>query len=892
MTSTTVRGESPPAATAETAAGATGAGAGATGVGGGATDRPMTHRQVMQGLVGLLLALLVAMLSSTIVSNALPRITADLNGSQGQYAWVVSAMLLTSTATTPLWGKLSDLVSKKLLYQVAIVIFTLGSVLGGFSQSMGMLIGFRAVQGIGMGGLQALAQVVLAAMVPPAERGRYTGYIGATFALATVAGPLLGGFIVDSPLGWRWCFWITVPIAVIAFLVLGRVLKLPVVKRDVKVDWFGALFLVGGVSALLIWVSMAGNQFAWWSQETAWLVAGGVVAVLIALVIETRVREPIVPLGMFRNRTTSAATIGMVAVGTAMFGGTVFLSQYFQLSRGFSPTGAGLMTLPMVFGMFVSTTVSGQIIARVTGRIKPFLVSGAAVMIVAMYLLSTMDSETDLVLVGCYLALMGIGVGMLMQNLVLAVQNATSSRDMGSVTSVVTFFRTLGGSAGVSVLGAVLATRLTGYIQDRLAALGVPAGAASGAGGGSSTLDVGSLPEPVKTIVQASYGDAIGDLFFISACIAVVTFIAVLFIKEVPLRTTIHTEDEWEATPVAAQEAAGAHADTTAREPGVAREEGVAREAGVVASARAAEQPTAVLAAVGESTGSDGIGPRLHADPVHTAAATNGAGVGPAAAVGAHDDAGGLFVHGTVRDAAGGAVTGVVLTLTDANGRQAERGRSDEHGQFQLPVAGGGTYVLIASGGNYQPSASMVVVGDRPVRHDVQLSGAAELSGTVHDGHRGVAGAVVVLTDVRGEVVASGATGPDGRYAIGELVGGTYALTATAPGCRPVAAQVALGDGERAEHDVALQSGSQMSGVVRSAVLGVAIPDARVTLLDGSGAVVAAARTDVDGRYGFTDLPEGEYTMITTGFPPVAGSLQLHGEQVEHDVDLGHPEGQ
>ncbi len=879
MTSTTVREESPPDASAEPAAGAPGAG-------GGEADRPMTHRQVLQGLVGLLLALLVAMLSSTIVSNALPRITADLNGSQGQYAWVVSAMLLTSTATTPLWGKLSDLVSKKLLYQVAIVIFTLGSVLGGFSQSMGMLIGFRAVQGIGMGGLQALAQVVLAAMVPPAERGRYTGYIGATFALATVAGPLLGGFIVDSPLGWRWCFWITVPIAVVAFIVLGKVLKLPVVKRDVKVDWFGALFLVGGVSALLIWVSMAGNQFAWWSQHTAWLVAGGLVAILIALVIETRVREPIVPLGMFRNRTISAATIGMVAVGTAMFGGTVFLSQYFQLSRGFSPTGAGLMTLPMVFGMFVSTTASGQIIARVTGRIKPFLVSGAAVMIVAMYLLSTMDHETHLVLVGCYLALMGIGVGMLMQNLVLAVQNATSSRNMGSVTSVVTFFRTLGGSAGVSVLGAVLATRLTGYIQDRMAALGVPADAASGAGGGSSTLDVGSLPEPVKTVVQASYGDAIGDLFFISACIAVITFIAVLFIKEVPLRTTIHTEDEGEATPVAAQETAGAHADTTAREAGAAR------VAGGAASAQAADQPTAVMAAVGQDTGSDGNGSRRYADPVRTAAATNGAGVGSAAALGAHNDTGGLFVHGAVRDAAGGAVAGVVLTLTDANGRQAERGRSDEHGQFQLPVAGGGTYVLIASGGNYQPSASMVVVGDRPVRHDVQLSGAAELSGIVHNGYRGVAGAVVVLTDVRGEVVASSATGPDGRYAIGELVGGTYALTATAPACRPVAAQVALSDGERAEHDVALQSGSQMSGVVRSAALGVAIPDARVTLLDGSGAVVAAATTDVDGRYGFTDLPEGDYTVITTGFPPVAGSLQLHGEQVEHDVDLGYPEGQ
>ena len=426
---------------------------------------PMTHRQILEAMSGLMLALLVAILSSTIVSNALPRILADLGGSQSQYTWVVTAMLLTSTASTPIWGKLSDLFSKKLLYQIAITVFTLGSVLGGFAQSMPMLIGFRAVQGIGMGGLQALIQVVIAAMVSPRERGRYSGYIGATFAVATVSGPLVGGLIVDSPLGWRWCFWVTVPIAVIAFIVLGRTLKLPVVKRDVRIDWFGALFLVGGVSLLLVWVSMAGKQFPWASTETAGLVVAGVLALIIALIIESRVREPIVPLGMFRNPTVTLATIATVAVGTAMFGGAVFLGQYFQIARSYTPTHAGLMTLPMVLGLFLSSTIAGQIISRGSGRVKPFLIFGSLMLVAGMGLLSTIDHRTDLVLVGVYLAMMGIGVGSLMQNLVLVVQNVTVGKNIGSVTSVVTFFRTLGGSSGVSVLGAVLATRVEDVLE-------------------------------------------------------------------------------------------------------------------------------------------------------------------------------------------------------------------------------------------------------------------------------------------------------------------------------------------------------------------------------------------------------------------------------------------
>jgi EmrB/QacA subfamily drug resistance transporter len=504
-------------------------------------ETPMSHRQIMRAFSGLLLALLVAILSSTIVSNALPTILADLNGSQSQYTWVVTAMLLTAGATTPIWGKLADLFSKKLLYQLAIVIFSVGSVLGGFAQSMPALIAFRALQGIGLGGLQALIQVVIGAMVTPRERGRYTGYIGATFAVATVSGPLLGGIIVDSSLGWRWCFWITVPIAVAAFIVLGRTLHLPVIRRPVKIDWLGATLLVGGVALLLIWISLAGKSFDWVSSASMLYVGGALVALALALLVESRVSEPVVRLRLFRNRTFTLAVLATLAVGTAMFGGAVFLGQYYQIARGYSPTSAGLMTLPMVLGLSLSSTIAGQIISR-TGRVKPFLVGGAAVLLISLGLLSTVDHTTNLTLMGGYLALMGIGVGSLMQNLVLVVQNTVGMRDMGSASSMVTFFRTLGGSSGVSALGAVLATQVGDRITESLDKLGLSSAGATNGGGG--TLDVESLPGPVQEIVRAAYGDATGTIFLIAGIIAVVTLVAVVFMPETPLRTTLDRAEE------------------------------------------------------------------------------------------------------------------------------------------------------------------------------------------------------------------------------------------------------------------------------------------------------------------------------------------------------------
>ncbi|MFN8195739.1 MAG: MDR family MFS transporter [Nocardioidaceae bacterium] len=500
----------------------------------------MSHREVLEALAGLLLAMFVAMLSSTVVSNALPTIVSDLGGSQTGYTWVVVATLLTMTATTPIWGKLSDLFSKKVLVQVALVIFTIGSLIAATAPSMGVLIGARAVQGLGVGGLTALVQVVIASMVPPRERGRYSGYIGATFALATVSGPLIGGLLVDT-VGWRWCFYVGLPVAALAFVVLQKTLHLPVVRREVHIDYLGATLIVAGVSLLLVWVSLAGNQFAWTSATSWALVAGGLLVIAAAVWVEATVaREPVIPLRLFRDRTTSLATAASVLIGVAMFGATVYLSQYFQLARGMSPTHAGLMSICMVGGLLVSSIVSGRIIT-VTGRWKRFLVGGMVLVIAGIGLLGTIDETTPLWVVGSFMAVLGLGLGSTMQNLVLAVQNNTAQSDIGAASSVVTFFRSMGGSIGVSALGAVLSHRVTSIVTSGLADLGVPT---AGTGESHSIPDLDALPAPVRRLFEHAFGAATGDLFLVAAPFAVAAFVCLLFIREVPLRETILHNDE------------------------------------------------------------------------------------------------------------------------------------------------------------------------------------------------------------------------------------------------------------------------------------------------------------------------------------------------------------
>ncbi|MGW2205234.1 MFS transporter [Streptomyces sp. NPDC001774] len=776
---------------------------------------PMSHRQIMEALSGLLLGMFVAILSSTIVSNALPQIITDLGGGQSAYTWVVTAALLSMTATTPLWGKLADLFSKKLLVQIALVIYVAGSVVAGLSQNTGMLIACRVVQGIGVGGLTALSQIILAAMIAPRERGRYSGYLGATFAVATVGGPLLGGVITDTDwLGWRWCFYVGVPFALIALLVLQKTLKLPVVKRKVKVDWTGAFVISAAVSLLLIWVTFAGDKYDWMSWQTAAMVGGSVVLGALFVLVESRASEPIIPLRLFRNRTITLASVASLFVGVAMFAGTVFFSQYFQLARNESPTMSGVLTIPMIAGLFVSSTVSGMVITK-TGRWKAWLVSGGALTTGGLGLLGTIRYDTEYWHIALFMGVMGLGLGMMMQNLVLCTQNQVAPADLGSASSVVTFFRSLGGAIGVSALGAVLAHRVTNYVQDGMAALGPKAAGMSGGGTGGGIPDMDKLPAPIRTVMEDAYGHGVGDVFLYSAPFALLAFLVTLFIKEVALKSSSAPK---------------------------------ADDAAVTTEKPAADTVVAV------STG--------------------------------------LTVGGTVRTAEGTDLTGATLTLISLGGQQLGRAVVDGEGRYALDAPSAGSYVLIASADGFQPQASTVVVHDGPLGHDVLLTGTSGLTGAVTSAEGGapVDGAMVVITDVRGEVLATGKSGADGGFVFAELVPGAVTVAVTAAGYRPQALPVEIGGQGTTRLDVALVAGAVVHGTVRAGLDHRPLADARVTLVDAAGNVKASATTDTEGAYAFADLDTGEYTLIATGYPPVAGRLTVTGAGADgHDIELAHP---
>ncbi|QWB24590.1 MULTISPECIES: MFS transporter [Streptomyces] len=813
---------------------------------------PMTHRQIMEALTGLLLGMFVAILSSTIVSNALPRIIGDLGGGQSAYTWVVTASLLTMTASTPLWGKLADLFSKKLLIQLALVIFVLGSAAAGMSQNPGMLITFRAVQGIGMGGLSALAQIIMAAMISPRERGRYNGYLGAVFATAMVGGPLVGGVITDTDwLGWRWCFYVGVPFAVIALIVLQKTLHLPVVKRKVKVDWAGAFFITAAVCLLLVWVTFAGDKYDWLSWQTYAMVGGSLVLLAVFVLIEAKASEPIIPLRLFRNRTITLASIASLFVGVAMFSGTVFFSQYFQLARDKSPTMSGVMTIPMIAGLFVSSTVSGQVITR-TGRWKAWLVAGGVLVTAGLGLLSTIRYDTEYWHIAIFMALLGLGIGMMMQNLVLCTQNQVEPSDLGAASSTVTFFRSLGGAVGVSALGAVLGNKITDYVKDGLADLG-PKGAALGhAGtGGGGIPDLDAMPAPLRTVVESAYGHGVADVFLYSAPMALLALLVALFIKEVPLKTK------------------GALAQAAEPETRTSAE----------AVAPAAEKAVPSWAV---SEGVEGSGPegtqRLGA--VATAVRAEEASGG----------APGVPVRGFVRGAESAPVPQAAVTLISLAGRQLGRSVAQADGSYAVDAPGSGSYVLIASADGFQPQASTVVVNDEPVAYDILLSGTSGLTGLVRAAENGqpVKDAMVIVTDVRGDLLATGTTGEQGDFTFAELVPGAVTVAVNAAGFRPRAVPVEVGGTGVTKVEIGLDSGARVQGVVRAPHGPLA--DARVTLVDQAGNVVGSATTGTDGAYAFTDLDGGEYTVIATGYPPVATALTVTGAGADgHDIELAHP---
>lgn len=524
----------------------------------------MSHRQIIQSLTGLLMGMFVSILAGTVVSSSLPVIVSDLNGSQTAYTWVVTATLLATTISTPIWGKLADLGNRKLLLQISLGLFVLASAAAGFAQNTEFLISMRVIQGLAGGGMGALSQIVMADILSPRERGKYMGLFGAVMALGTVGGPLIGGFVTDT-INWRWNFFVALPFAVVAIILIQRTLNLPAIaKRKVQIDYLGIMLLSSGVALLLIWLSMGGSQFEWNSSTSYLMLVGSVILLAIFVFVELKVADPLISLQLFKNRTFTFAVIASLAVGISMFGTTVFLSQYMIMARGASATQAGLMTFPMMAGLLVISTVAGALISRY-GKWKAFVVTGAALQIVGLYLLGTIHYDTPFWQVGLYMFILGAGVGLVMQNMVLVVQNAVEPQVLGVASSSVNFFRTLGGTAGTAGLGALLAVTIPNMIADRqselsaaVASLGDKA-AAVGASLSSGTLPtISTLPEPVRSILESIYGDGVASLFAFAAPLALITLVAVILLPNQHLNEKTNTErlaEESEASSISETDA-------------------------------------------------------------------------------------------------------------------------------------------------------------------------------------------------------------------------------------------------------------------------------------------------------------------------------------------------
>src|SRR3954464_12165723 len=426
------------------------------------TDNTLTGRALVPVFAALMLGMFLAALDQTIVSTALPTIVGELGG-LAHLSWVVTSYLLASTASTPLYGKLGDMYGRKPVFLVAIVIFLVGSMLSGLSQTMGELIAFRAVQGLGAGGLMVGAQAIIADVVPPRDRGRYMGLIGSVFAVASVAGPLLGGFFVQA-LSWRWVFYVNLPIGFVAVLIIIFQLHLHVPHHRHKIDFLGAALLTAGVSCLILVTTWGGNEYRWGSGTILTLAIAGVLLILAFVMQERRAPEPIIPLTLFRMPVFSVASSLGFVIGLAMFGAIIFIPLFLQLVYGVSPTSSGLRMLPLMAGLLTASILSGRAISRI-GRYKPFPIAGTAVTTVGLFLLSRLEGDTPPWLASVYMLVLGVGLGLVMQVIVLVVQNDVEPRDIGVATSTATFFRSMGGSLGVALFGAIFASRLASELS-------------------------------------------------------------------------------------------------------------------------------------------------------------------------------------------------------------------------------------------------------------------------------------------------------------------------------------------------------------------------------------------------------------------------------------------
>jgi EmrB/QacA subfamily drug resistance transporter len=490
----------------------------------------LDRRRVVATFAGLLLAMLLASLDQTIVATALPTIVGDLGGLD-QLSWVVTAYLLAATVSMPLWGRISDLHGRKTLFQAAIVVFLAGSALSGAAQTLGELIGFRALQGLGAGGLMTLAMAIVADIISPRERGRYQGYIQMVFVLASVAGPLLGGLLVDH-LSWRWVFYVNLPIGAVALAVISSALHLPVQRAQARIDYLGAALLGGAITCVLLATTWGGQQYAWNSAEIVGLAAAAVVLLWAFVAQERRAPEPILPLRLFRDPVFEVVALVLFLTTCAFFAAIVFMPLFLQIVTGASATSSGLLLLPLLLAAAASTAVSGRLISR-TGRYKVFPVAGLALMAVGLLLLSRMDAATSQTTASAFLVVFGLGFGMVSQVLVVAIQNAVDRRDIGIATASVNLFRALGGSVGVALFGAIFAGRLDLWLPRE-----VPAGAAGidVQGLQASPESLRSMPPQVHEGVAQAVAHSLQTVFLVAAPIAALALLVVLFLRELPLR--------------------------------------------------------------------------------------------------------------------------------------------------------------------------------------------------------------------------------------------------------------------------------------------------------------------------------------------------------------------
>ncbi|HEY5152616.1 MAG TPA: MDR family MFS transporter [Candidatus Saccharimonadales bacterium] len=502
------------------------------------TQQQYTHSEIMVVMTALMLVMLLAALDQTIVATALPRIATDLHG-LNKLSWVATAYLLTSAISTPIYGKISDLFGRKKIFQSAILIFLLGSVLCGVSQSMNELVAARALQGIGAGGLMSLVLAIVGDIIPPRQRGKYMGYFGGVFAVSSVVGPLLGGFLTDS-LSWRWIFFVNIPLGIIAFLAVASRLHLPVYKKHHYIDYVGAALLSLSSVCLLLATVWGGSTYAWGSNQIISLLgAGGLLAITFAF-WERRVPEAIIPPVLFRNSIFTVSVMLSFLAGIAMFAAILYIPEYQQIVRGFSPTESGLMTMPLVGGLLASMITSGRMMTR-SGRYRIFPIVGTLILTFGLWLFSHITLTTNEWIIGVWMVVVGIGLGCFMQVMTLAVQNSVERAHLGTATSTATFFRSLGSSFGGAIFGAILTSRLAYHLSQLLPdkAAGPSLTKSIQTGG---TASIHNLPPAVASHVLQAFASSFHDMFLLVIPVSLLTFVVALFLKEVPLRSS-HKEE-------------------------------------------------------------------------------------------------------------------------------------------------------------------------------------------------------------------------------------------------------------------------------------------------------------------------------------------------------------